>query len=110
MSTYLSKEDAQRLFDEMRRREQMGCTSMCLDRDLWFTRKNSGSDLRSPSSTLARYLRIKHGVEISADRNVWLESFMGTDRWPRLSDEHPICIEWSPRQLHGESELSELRR
>ena len=88
MSDNLSCEDAQRLFNEMSRREKSGCTCSCLSRVYWFTKSSSGCDVRSPADCVRRYFLRKYG-HVVTDGGAAREDVTK----PRWSKEHPYVIE-----------------
>ena len=59
---------------------------------------------------MARFMKMKYGVEVVKDDGMWLDAYASVDKWPRLSAEHPIKIDWGEGNCRGESELGELRR
>ena len=119
MNTAVSQEEAQSIFDEMRAHELAGCTTFCVDKSLWNSRKSSGSDHRRPSEVMARHLFRVFGVKVAEDAPS-VGSFV-RNAGARLSTTHPYTIVWgdSGRSssissdedvFEEETEVSEVRR
>ena len=89
-SKFLSQEDGQRLYCQMKAKEILGCNADCLDRPLfWFHQTSSGGDHRYPSSIVARYLSRFHNIMVDDD------VFVADDATrPSLSEGHPVTIEY----------------
>ena len=73
----------------------------------WFRDSSSGCDHRFPSVAVQNYLRRFHGVEV--DEDVPDDVFEDSDAVPRLSDDHPIRIEW-PMSEEKETKLERKSR
>ena len=119
MNNAVSQEEGQLIFDEMRAHELAGCTTFCVDKALWNSRKSSGSDHRRPSEVVARHLFRVFGVKVSEDAPSVVNFVRNAGA--RLSTTHPFTIEWGGSEdgssissdedvFKEETELSEIRR